>query len=93
MAVVSTSISNITLIDNTSDSNVTLLHSTFRPADHGFVSWTQPDRDLPNASSGHGIEEPSEFKSKKNDQKNHNSKALSDLIKAYMGDKMKFSGD
>jgi hypothetical protein len=67
--------------------------SVFRPADHGLVAWTQPDRDVPNASSGHGIEEPSDIKSKKSDQKNHNSKAFSDLVKAYVGDKMKFSGD
>jgi hypothetical protein len=65
----------------------------FRPAENGLVAWTAPDLDIPYVTVDHEKEEPSELRSRSNGRKYHNSKAISDLIKAYVGDRMKFSGD
>jgi hypothetical protein len=65
----------------------------FRPAENGLVAWTAPDLDIPYVRVDHEKEEPSELRSRSNDRKDHNSKAISDLIKAYVGDRMKFNGD
>ena len=67
--------------------------TVFRPTDHGLVAWTPPIHDAMPVHADHETEEPSEHRSRKLDRTDPKSKALSDLIKAYVGDKMKFSGD